>query len=100
MSVATRAGSVCRQGVGGAVGHEGHRADRFSLPGRQRNDPPPSYAASSLCEIGAGYTPAAHAKARPRRTTGWPASREALVSIRSIVFPEIGEERAITYSNS
>jgi hypothetical protein len=78
----------------------GHLADRFSLPGRQRNDPLPSYA-GSLCDIDAFAkdTPDAHARARPRRKTGLPAEREALVSIRSIVFPESGEKRAMKYNN-
>jgi hypothetical protein len=69
---------------------------RGSFPARAaEGDPLPRYAVGfswrddSLIE----YTPMTHAEARPRRTTGWPASRERLVSKRSIVFPWIAEAR-------
>src|SRR5882757_7616751 len=77
VSVATQAGWVCRQG-GITRSNLPRMAYRGSFPAlAAEGDPLPRYAGrlpwryDSLIE----YTPTAHVKARPRRTTGWPASR-------------------------
>jgi hypothetical protein len=92
MSVATQVCWVCRQG-GVTRWSLPRMAYRGSFPAlAAEGDPLPRYAGrlpwryDSLIE----HTPITHVKARPCRTTGWPAQREALVSIRSIVFPWIG----------
>src|SRR3954453_555248 len=100
MSVATQVDWICRQG-GITRSNLPRMAYRGSFPAlAAEGDPLPRYAGrlpwryDSLIE----YTPRTHVKARPRRTTGWPAQRDGLVSKRSIVFPWIGGS-AITYIN-
>lgn len=63
-------------------------ADR-SLPCAAEGDPLPRYVGSLSWrdDWPFEHTPTTHAEPRPRRTTGWPASRERLMSKRSIVFP-------------
>jgi hypothetical protein len=88
-------GFAGREQLEGRACQEWHLSADRSLPWAAEGDPLPRYAVGfswrddSLIE----YTPMTHAEARPRRTTGWPASREGLVSKRSIVFPWIAEAR-------
>jgi hypothetical protein len=88
-------GFAGREELKGRACHEWHYPRIVPLPWAAGGDPLPRYAVglSWRDDWQFEYTPTTHAEARPRRTTGWPASRERLVSKRSIVFPSIAEAR-------